>query len=61
LAIWAKPTDHARIAEMLERMGADSAAEESPRLAAYALKAAEPTAVSEMLRPAVPRRGSGRR
>ncbi|TVS15427.1 MAG: hypothetical protein EA424_16080, partial [Planctomycetaceae bacterium] len=49
LAIWAKPTEHARIAEILERMGADGLSDQPPRLAAYTLKAAEPASVSELL------------
>jgi S-ribosylhomocysteine lyase LuxS involved in autoinducer biosynthesis len=49
LAIWAKPTDHLRIAEILDRMASESGAEATPKLAAYSLKAAEPSAVAEML------------
>jgi type II secretory pathway component GspD/PulD (secretin) len=49
LAIWAKPSDHARVAEVLKRLATDAAADTPPRLAAYTLKVADPATVSEVL------------
>ena len=49
LAIWAVPTEHIRVAELLKRLEGDVASDERPRLAAYTLKSAEPAAVSELL------------
>jgi len=49
LAIWAIPTEHIRVAELLKQLEGDVSADERPRLAAYTLKAAEPAAVSELI------------
>ncbi|MCL4204504.1 MAG: hypothetical protein KJ000_18620 [Pirellulaceae bacterium] len=49
LAIWAKPSDHARVAELLKRLATDAAADTPPRLAAYTLKVADPATVSGVL------------
>jgi hypothetical protein len=49
LAIWAKPSDHARVAELLKRLASDATADAPPRLAAYTLKVADPATVSGVL------------
>ncbi|MCH5373890.1 MAG: hypothetical protein JJ992_07940, partial [Planctomycetes bacterium] len=49
MAVWAKPTEHVRVAALLKQLESDTPAAEQPRLAAYPLQAAEPAAVSSVL------------
>jgi hypothetical protein len=49
LAVWATPTEHARVAELLKRLAGHATADDPPRLAGYTLKAADPDTVSGLL------------